>query len=89
MYCQKADLFLNILLQNMFGLQMKSRIVISRYNLVMHSFFARNNYSTLSPPSPRAQNYRKFGKCYAKKESSERVMQGPVWAGAISHSFYS
>lgn len=35
----------------------------------MHSFFARNNYSALSPPSPGAQNDRKFGKCYAKKQA--------------------
>lgn len=73
MYSQKVDLFLNIFLQNILGLEMKSRIVISRYNLVMHSFFARNNYSALSPPSPGAQNDRKFGKCYAKKKTANSL----------------
>lgn len=69
MIIQKADVFLNIFLQNILELQMKSRIAISRYNLVMHSFFARNNYSALSPPAPGAQNDRKFGKCYAKNKA--------------------
>lgn len=54
---------------------MKSRIVISRYNLVMHSFFARNNYSALAPPSPGAQNDRKFGQCYAKKKAVNSLLK--------------
>lgn len=73
MYSQKVDLFLNIFLQNILGLQMKSRIVIFRYNLVMYSFFARNNYSALSPPSPGAQKDRKFGKCNAKKKAANSL----------------
>lgn len=46
----------------------------------MHSFFARNNYSALAPPSPGAQNDRKFGQCYAKKKAVNLLHKALFWA---------
>lgn len=66
---------------------MKSWTVISRYNLVTHSFFARSNYCARSGLTPISQGAKSqdVWPALRQEESVEAATQGPCGAGAIAH----